>query len=151
MDGDAAPLAELADVCRRRDALFIVDEAHSAGRARTHGRGRRWADALGRVRLAARVIPAGRRSAEGGVAAGPRAARAARSAARARSIHDGAPPRGRGALLGRRGHAREPERRGAVVAWRRFATLHRDLRTGGGALVPWLAGSREVALPLAER
>jgi len=31
MDGDAAPLRELADVCRRRDALLVVDEAHALG------------------------------------------------------------------------------------------------------------------------
>jgi 8-amino-7-oxononanoate synthase len=29
MDGDAAPVDQLADVCRRHDALLVLDEAHS--------------------------------------------------------------------------------------------------------------------------
>lgn len=29
MDGDDAPLARLADLCRRHDALLVIDEAHS--------------------------------------------------------------------------------------------------------------------------
>jgi 8-amino-7-oxononanoate synthase len=31
--GDAAPLVELADVCRRREAVLVVDEAHALGTA----------------------------------------------------------------------------------------------------------------------
>ena len=30
MDGDAAPLRELADLCARHDALLVIDEAHAA-------------------------------------------------------------------------------------------------------------------------
>jgi 8-amino-7-oxononanoate synthase len=37
--GDAAPLAELAEVCRRYDAVLVVDEAHALGTAGRHGRG----------------------------------------------------------------------------------------------------------------
>src|SRR5262245_11550043 len=61
MDGDAAPLAELDELCRRHDAWLVVDEAHSAGVAGPAGAGA-WA-ALGPradARLAARVVTGGK-------------------------------------------------------------------------------------------
>ena len=39
MDGDQAPLAALADVCRRRDAWLVVDDAHGFGVLGATGRG----------------------------------------------------------------------------------------------------------------
>ncbi|MGY2874707.1 8-amino-7-oxononanoate synthase [Marmoricola sp. URHA0025 HA25] len=37
--GDAAPVAELADVCARHDALLVADEAHALGVCGREGRG----------------------------------------------------------------------------------------------------------------
>lgn len=39
MDGDVAPLAELARVCRAHDALLVVDDAHGLGVLGPQGRG----------------------------------------------------------------------------------------------------------------
>jgi glycine C-acetyltransferase len=39
MDGDAAPLDEILKVCRKHDALLLVDEAHSTGVLGKGGRG----------------------------------------------------------------------------------------------------------------
>jgi len=39
MDGDMAPLRELAEICGRYDASLIVDEAHATGVFGTHGEG----------------------------------------------------------------------------------------------------------------
>jgi len=39
MDGDVAPLRELADVCRAHDALLVVDDAHGFGVLGPQGRG----------------------------------------------------------------------------------------------------------------
>lgn len=63
MDGDLAPLAELARVCERQDAWLVLDEAHSIGILGPAGRGA-WAAAEEQqtlpARLAARVLPCGK-------------------------------------------------------------------------------------------
>lgn len=37
--GDAAPVADLAEICRRHGAVLVADEAHAIGVAGRHGRG----------------------------------------------------------------------------------------------------------------
>ena len=63
MDGDVAPLAELAELCQRHDAWLVVDEAHSAALLGPAGAGA-WAaaEAAGAdpSRLAARILTGGK-------------------------------------------------------------------------------------------
>ncbi|MBD3618606.1 MAG: 8-amino-7-oxononanoate synthase [Chromatiales bacterium] len=47
MDGDLAPVTELAQACRRHDAWFMVDDAHGLGVLGEHGRGTLEAAGLG--------------------------------------------------------------------------------------------------------
>ncbi len=47
MDGDVAPVAQLAAACRRHDAWFMVDDAHGLGVLGAHGRGTLEAAGLG--------------------------------------------------------------------------------------------------------
>ncbi|MFK4985332.1 aminotransferase class I/II-fold pyridoxal phosphate-dependent enzyme, partial [Klebsiella pneumoniae] len=39
MDGDRAPLADLAAIAERHDAIMLIDEAHATGVFGQHGRG----------------------------------------------------------------------------------------------------------------
>jgi 8-amino-7-oxononanoate synthase len=67
MDGDRAPLPELAALCARHDAALLVDEAHAAGVLGPAGAGA-WAEAVAQGtiapelqgRLAARLVTGGK-------------------------------------------------------------------------------------------
>lgn len=71
MDGDLTPLAELCDVCERKDALVVVDEAHATGLFGPRGAGR--VEELGlRERVLATVHTGGKALGSGGAwVAGP--------------------------------------------------------------------------------
>lgn len=56
VDGDQAPIAELHQVCRRRDALLVVDEAHAFGVVGEGGRGAVAAHGLARASGIVRTI-----------------------------------------------------------------------------------------------
>ncbi|MCZ6598004.1 MAG: aminotransferase class I/II-fold pyridoxal phosphate-dependent enzyme, partial [Planctomycetota bacterium] len=63
MDGDAAPLDELDELCRRYEAWLVVDEAHAAGLLGPEGAGawgRRTSDRPRSPRLIARVVTGGK-------------------------------------------------------------------------------------------
>lgn len=68
MEGDAAPLAELAALCDRHDAWMIVDEAHAAGLVGPRGAGL-WAAAVeagAPARVALRTVTGGKALGAGG-------------------------------------------------------------------------------------
>jgi 8-amino-7-oxononanoate synthase len=74
VDGFLAPVAELADVARRHEALLVVDEAHALGVVGAAGRGAAWSAGLGGdpgVVLTATLSKA--LGSQGGVILGPRA------------------------------------------------------------------------------
>ena len=72
MEGDLAPLAEIALACERHDAWLVVDEAHGAGLYGPEGSGRASEVDL-RGRLAARILTGGKAlGVAGGFAAGSR-------------------------------------------------------------------------------
>lgn len=74
--GDAAPLAELLDVCERTDALLVADEAHALGVAGADGSGLAHALGLhGRDHLLLTATLSKSFGSQGGVVLGPRAIR----------------------------------------------------------------------------
>jgi len=60
MDGDAAPLAALDELCARHDAWLVVDEAHALGLLGREGAGACAALAAPLTRLAARIVTGGK-------------------------------------------------------------------------------------------
>jgi len=60
MDGDAAPLAALDELCARHDAWLVVDEAHALGLLGREGAGACAALGAPLTRLAARVVTGGK-------------------------------------------------------------------------------------------
>ncbi|HZE41894.1 MAG TPA: aminotransferase class I/II-fold pyridoxal phosphate-dependent enzyme, partial [Stackebrandtia sp.] len=76
VDGDAAPLAELSEVCRAHDAILLVDEAHALGVLGPDGAGRVAAAGLsGAEHVVVTATLSKALGAAGGVIAGPEALR----------------------------------------------------------------------------
>lgn len=155
MDGDAPPLAELVELCRRHDAYLILDEAHSTGVVGPAGAGA-WA-ALGerdRSRLAARVVTGGKAlGVAGAFVVGSRVLREQLvNRARAFLFTTAPPPAVAGGLLAaiavcqkmdaERAHLREL----AAELARRLG-----LAPSAGAIVPFAVDSPANALELARR
>ena len=158
MDGDAAPLAGLADVCRRRDALLVVDEAHAAGLLGADGAGAAAAAGVADV-VAARVVPCGKALAgAGGVVATSRAvADLLVHRSRAYAYTTALPPAvAAGVRAALDVSVAEPSRRARALAL--AARLRARLRAAGlrvfdgdGAFVAWLPGDLEATMRAAER
>jgi len=155
MDGDAAPLAELDELCRRHDAWLVVDEAHALGIVGPGGAGA-WA-ALGAradTRLAARVVTGGKAlGVAGAFVVGSRVLREQLvNHARSLLFTTAPPPAVAGGLLAAIELARGMERERAHLCG--LATeLARRLRlpAPAGAIVPFPCASPEQALELARR
>lgn len=149
MEGDAAPLAALADVCRRRDAQLIVDEAHSLGLLGPGGAGAVAAAGCADV-VVARVNPCGKAlGGSGGVVTASKAVVAwIHATSRAFIFATALPPTVAAGVCAAIGVMRaECARRARPLSLaRRFERILGVPRTGDGALVPWVLGTPESAL-----
>jgi 8-amino-7-oxononanoate synthase len=156
MEGDVAPLADLADVCRRLDALLVVDEAHAAGVVGPDGAG---AAALAGVEdvVAARVVPLGKAfgGAGGVVTASAAVCDEVVHRARAYLFATALPPAvAAGVAEAHRLARAEPERRARATALaRRLAGVLEEagarVAGRGAAVVSWILGSAAAALDAA--
>jgi 8-amino-7-oxononanoate synthase len=156
MDGDLAPLRELADVCDAGNALLIVDEAHATGLYGSRGSGR--VEELGlRERVLASVHTGGKALGSGGAwVAGPAVLRDVLVNRARPFLFSTAPLPVLAAALGAgldlvEG---EPERRHEVhrkAALLRDALASRGVTAGGASpIVSLLAGTNDAALALQE-
>ncbi|MFC9652028.1 8-amino-7-oxononanoate synthase [Streptomyces sp. NPDC056937] len=132
VDGDAAPLGELAEVCRTRGAALLVDDAHGLGVLGAGGRGTPYAAGIaGANGVVATVTLSKSLGSQGGAVLGPaRVIAHLVNAARTFIFDTGlAPAAVGGALESLRLLRREPERadRAREVA----RTLHRRLTAAG--------------------
>jgi 8-amino-7-oxononanoate synthase len=157
MDGDLAPLAAIADLAQRFDAMLLVDEAHATGVFGQHGRGVAEAlalesDAMIRIGTLSKAL-----GAAGGFVAGSRSL-IRWLANRARSyVFSTAQPAAVSAAASAalRIVAQEPHRRATLLqtAQQLRQRLHTDgWDTGRSAsqIIPIVLGSPEKALRLAE-
>ncbi|MGP3966278.1 8-amino-7-oxononanoate synthase [Streptomyces sp. 6N223] len=158
-DGDAAPLRELAAVCREHGAALMVDDAHGLGVLGEAGRGTPAAAGLaGAPGVVATVTLSKSLGSQGGAVLGPaRVIEHLVNAARTFIFDTGlAPAAAAAALAALRVLRREPERAGRARA--AAAGLHRGLAAAGlaatrpdAAVVSVRAPSPEAAVAWAAR
>ncbi len=155
MDGDAAPLGELDELCARHDAWLVVDEAHSAGLLGPAGSGA-WAAAgrPGPARLAARVVTGGKALGVSGAFVAGSAVLREHLVNHARSFvfTTAPPPAVAGALVAAIEEcARADAERARALLLARDLAERLGLPPPGGAIVPWPAGEPARAVALAQR
>lgn len=158
MDGDVAPLAELAQVCERQDAWMVVDEAHSIGILGPQGSGA-WAAAQAEQelpdRVAGRILACGKAlGLAGAFVVGSRVLRALLLNISRPQIFSTAPPpsicAGLAASIQLCASQAGDEARTRLAARReQFAGLL-DRPMSAGPIHPFLCGSAEGATQLAE-
>ncbi|MGW7526964.1 8-amino-7-oxononanoate synthase [Streptomyces sp. NPDC054783] len=138
VDGDRAPLAELAEACRERGAGLVVDDAHGLGVLGDGGRGAPYAAGLaGAADVVVTATLSKSLGSQGGVVLGPaRVIDHLVNAARTFIFDTGLAPAAAGAALAAlRLLVREPER--AARAREVAADLHARLTAAGlGAVRP---------------
>ena len=153
MDGDAAALAELDELCARHDAWLVVDEAHAAGLLGPQGAGA-WAalERSGPARLAARVVTGGKALGAGGafVAGSARLVQTLVNRARSFVFTTAPPPALAGALLAAIEECRRADaERARTLGLARELARRLGAREPAGAIVPYPAGEPARALELA--
>ncbi|HYH51617.1 MAG TPA: 8-amino-7-oxononanoate synthase [Acidimicrobiia bacterium] len=158
MDGDIAPLPEIAAACGRHGAILMVDEAHATGVVGPGGRGAVAAYGLdGQVGVVMGTLSKALGAAGGFIAGSAELCAYLRNRARSFIFDTALPPPTAAAALAALGVLeREPER--PVRACRLAARLATGLRAAdydvpepAAAVVPVIAGSPDAAMALSAR
>jgi 8-amino-7-oxononanoate synthase len=148
MDGDAAPLALLAEVAGAHGAMLMVDDAHGCGVIGPDGRGTAAAQgAEGRVDVQLGTLSKAFGAAGGYVAGSAELCEWLRNRARAFVFDTAPPPPVVGAALaGLRIAREEPQRRERAVALAQRLAGALRLPSPAAAVVPVVLGAPEAAL-----
>ena len=152
MDGDLAPLAEIAEICERSGAALVVDEAHAAGLLGDEGAGGWSSLGVDSPALAARVVTGGKALGVAGalVCSSARVRELLVNRARSFAFTTAAPPAVAGGLAAAIAVARKAvEARARCLAGARQVAASLDLPTPAAAIVPVVLGSSEDALAAA--
>ncbi|MFT4541902.1 MAG: 8-amino-7-oxononanoate synthase [Planctomycetota bacterium] len=156
MDGDLAPLAEIAKLCRQYDAWMIVDEAHAIGLLSEHGAGAwcalRESTADIDERVVARIVTGGKSlGASGALVACDHSLRAwMLQSARSFLFTTAPPPTTAASLLAAIELCRESDdRRQRTLASARRLANTLNLPQPGAAIVPIHIGTNERVMRIA--